>query len=545
MKRQAARGRTGLELVEDAFHLLRRAPLSALTLYAAGAAPFLMGVLAFAADMTRSPTAEDRLAGEALGLVLLFLWLKVWQAAFGRRLRSLAAGDEPARLTKRRVAHDLFIAAALQPSGLFVIPAALAITLPFGWAFAFYQNATVDPGEPGRGLREALALAARRAKLRPRQNHSALLVLLLLALFIFLNVAATIALLPYLARSLFGIESMFTRSGQSAFNSTFFAVALAGAWACLDPLVKAVYVLRCFEADAIETGDDLRADWRASFRPQKLLAALLLVALLPASLVAAPLDAQHTPSNSPQAISPADLDRAIARVLEGSAYAWRSPRQKPERPKSGVPGFFESIGQFFDGVYRKVRQWWRALVDWLLRPFRPRRADLEGSGGTGWIATTNVLLLALIAAVASTIVVLLMRRRRRKATARATSLPLPAQPEPADDAAAAQLPEDLWRSRAAALAAAGDFRQAVRALYLGSLSFLASRDAISLARFKSNRDYAREIARRLRDRPDLPPLFADSVLAFERVWYGRHEAGAETLDRLGGNLDRLKSGMNV
>jgi hypothetical protein len=549
--------------VEDAFHLLRRAPISTLAVYAAGAIPYMIGLLAFTADMTQSPFADERLAGEALGLAILFLWLKVWQSEFGRRLRSLAAGEEPPRWSLRQAGHDLFVAGTLAPSGLFAIPAAFAVTLPFGWVFAFYQNATVDAGEAGKGLRNAWRLSARRARLRPRQNHAALLVLLLLAVFVFANVTVALAMLPYLARSLFGFESTFTRSGLAAINSTFFAVAFAIAWACLDPLIKAVYVLRCFEADAIETGDDLKADWRAAFQPEKLLAMLLLVAVVPAGLgacpsnqptgaadVASPSRVQSSKSKGAlaprESISPGELDRAIARVLEKSDYAWRSRRPRTEQPKGGLSGFFESIGNFFEGVYRKARQAWRTLQDWLQRLVRPQGDDSERTGGgTAWIVSTNALLLLLIAALASTIVVLLLRRRRRGRRAEATSLVLPAQPEPADDAsAAAALPEGEWRARAATLAASGEFRQAARALYLCNLAFLADREAITLARSKSNREYARELERRLRGRPDLPVLFAENMLVFERVWYGRHPAGAETLVWLGGNLDRLKAEMS-
>ena len=548
MRRPAkrGRGRTGIEVVEEAFHLLRRVSPSTLAVYGTGAVPYLAGLLAFAADMMRNPFADERLGGEALGIALLFLWLKLWQSAFGRRLRSLAAGEAPPRWSPRSAAHDLFVAAALQPSGLFLIPAALAITLPFGWVFAFYQNATVDPGEAGQGIRNAWRLAARRARLRPRQNHAALLILLLLASFIFVNVAGALALLPYLVRSLFGIESTFTRSGLAAINSTFFAVAFAIAWACLDPLIKAVYVLRCFEADAIETGDDLKAEWRAALKPQKLLAVFLLLALLPLSLNAAPGDSRAVPPPPARAISPAELDQAIARVLEKSEYAWRSPRTRAKRPKGWLPGFFESIGNFFEGVYRKVRQWWRNLQDWLQRLVRRREDDAEKTGGgTAWIASTNLLLLLLIAAFASTIAVLLLRRRRRSRRIEVTSLPLPAQPDLTDDSsAAANFPEAEWRARAAALAAAGEFRQAARALYLGSLAFLADREAITLVRSTSNLEYARELERRLRARPELPSLFSDSVLLFERVWYGRHAASSETLERLGGNLDRLRAAMN-
>lgn len=541
MSRRGARGpgRTGLELVEDAFHLLRRAPASTLAVYAAGALPCLLGLLAFTVDMSRNPFADERLGGEAVALSVLFLWMKVCQAQFARRLRSHASGDAPPRWSPRRSVHDLYVAAAIQPSGLFVIPAAAALVLPLPWAFAFYQNATVGGDAAGPGLKAAVRLAAMRAPLRARQNSAALLVLALLGLFVFANVALALIVVPYLARSFFGIESTFTLAGSAAIqNSTFLAAAVAIAWACLDPLVKAAYVLRCLEADVVETGEDLRAQWRRAYQPEKALAVVLLLAFLPRPFVGAPAGPPGTAVRAP------DLDRAITRVLERKDYTWRTPRTRVERDVQ-LPGFLESIGNFFDGVYRKVVRWWNALREWLRKLLGPGREEKEGAGGTAWIASTNVLLLVLLAAVASAAALLILRSRRRREVVRATALTLPAGPEPADDGAAAlSLPEADWRSQAAALAARGDFRTATRFLYLGSLAFLSARRAITLARHKSNRDYARELQRRLRGEPELSSVFEDNVLQFERVWYGRHPAGPETLALLHGNLDRLQAGIH-
>ena len=541
MSRRGTRGpgRTGLELVEDAFHVLRRAPASTLAVYAAGALPFLMMLLAFTVDMSGNPFADERLGGEALALSVLFLWMKVCQAQFARRLRCHASGDAPPRWSARRSTRDLFLAAAIAPSGLFVIPAAAALLLPLPWVFAFYQNATVGADGAGPGLKAAVRLAAMRAPLRPRQNSAALLVLSLFGLLVFANVALALIVVPYLVRSFFGIESRFTLAGSAAFgNSTFFAAALAIAWACFDPLVKAVYVLRCLEADVVETGEDLRAAWREAFRPEKALAMVLLLAFLPRPFAG-------TPAGPPgAAIKAADLDRAIARVLERSDYSWRTPRTRVEREVQ-LPGFLESIGNFFDGAYRKVVRWWNALREWLRKLLGPEREEKEGTKGTAWIASTNVLLLVLLAAAASGAAILILRSRRRREAVRATVVTAAAGPEPAEDgAAAASLPEADWRLQAAALAAQGDFRTATRSLYLGSLAFLSARRAITLARHKSNRDYARELQRRLRGEPELSGVFEDNVLQFERVWYGEHPAGPETLERVRGNLDRLEKAIH-
>src|SRR5262249_41776946 len=66
-------GRSGLDLIEEAMHLLRRAPASTLAVYYAGAIPFTIVFLYFWADMSRSPFAVDHLAEASLMMTVLFL----------------------------------------------------------------------------------------------------------------------------------------------------------------------------------------------------------------------------------------------------------------------------------------------------------------------------------------------------------------------------------------------------------------------------------------------------------------------------------------
>jgi len=109
-----------------------------------------------------------------------------------------------------------------------------------------------------------------------------------------------------------------------------------------------------------------------------------------------------------------------------------------------------------------------------------------------------------------------------------------------DDSAADRLPFDRWLETAHELMTAGDPRRAARAAYLATLSFMAHTDLVRLARHKSNRDYRDELAVRARRWPELVPAFADSIFVVERVWYGRHPAGAGDLDRLRDNLDSMR-----
>ena len=87
----------------------------------------------------------------------------------------------------------------------------------------------------------------------------------------------------------------------------------------------------------------------------------------------------------------------------------------------------------------------------------------------------------------------------------------------------------------------GELRLAIRAFYLATLAHLADRNLISLARFKSNRDYERELQRRSHALAGLAELFGGSVTAFERVWYGRHGVTAELVEDFRRNVERMKA----
>jgi hypothetical protein len=120
--------------------------------------------------------------------------------------------------------------------------------------------------------------------------------------------------------------------------------------------------------------------------------------------------------------------------------------------------------------------------------------------------------------------------------------PLPPAPDLQDENVGAdQLPEDGWLQMARQLLEAGDLRLALRAYYLASLADLAQRNLIAIARYKSNRDYERELARRAHAFPVLLETFHDNVGTFDRVWYGLHEVTRDLLAAFASNVTRIKT----
>ena len=253
-------GRGVFELVEEAVHLLRGAPLQFHAAYAVGTLPFILAFLYFWADMSRGAFAREHAALGAAGMALLFLWMKCWQAVFAAALREQVTGRPAKPWTARRAGRLALTQTALQPSGLFAVPLALAATLPFAWVYSFYQNLTAAGGEPG-GVRGACKTAAILAGQRPGQSWLLLGVLFLFAFLVWVNTVLAMAMLPALLRMLFGVDTAFTQAGaHSVFNTTYLACSFALTYIFVDPLIKAVFVLRCFYGQSVRTGDDLKAE---------------------------------------------------------------------------------------------------------------------------------------------------------------------------------------------------------------------------------------------------------------------------------------------
>lgn len=543
-------GKPPLDLIEEAVHLLRTAPALTFASYFVGTLPFVLGLLYFWTDMSRSPFANRHLAEAALGLALLFAWMKTWQTIFARRLRAQLAGGPMPRWTLRHCRRVFITQTIVQPTALFALPIAAIALVPFGWVYGFYQNVTaLDDGEGDRS-RKVLRAARKQAMLWPLQNHGALFALAGFGLYVFLNCAIVCFSVPGLAQMLFGIESIFTQSPMAALNTTFFAAMFALTFLCVDPILKAVYVLRCFYGESLQSGDDLKAELRQFTPATPSLAAtfVLLLALAAATPVRAAdensgsrVPGSATRISQPATAAPADLDHAIDKTIHERKYTWRMPRAQKAESDSGesvITKFFRYIGQM-------IRRFFDWLEELLRKLFRGNHSSSSGAPGDAWITFIYVLLFVVLGAVIIALVMLLLhlyRKRSNAPKAVATEAIQPAPDLADENVGADQLPEDGWTRLARELLERGEFRLAMRAFYLASLSHLAGRNLIHIERFKSNRDYSLELDRRAHSFPELRSSFGENVSVFERIWYGMHEVNRDLVDRFATNVERMKLG---
>lgn len=529
-------GFPALDLIEEAVALLRRAPASAHLAYYVGAMPFWLGVLYFVSDMGRDAYAASQLTDWSLGLALLYLWKKTWQTVSAAKLRATLAGVPDAPWTPGRIARTVALQAAIQPWGLLLRAVAAVITLPFVWVSAFFQNATVL----GDGTPHSQSLASRcltQAKLWPGQAHLAVSLVLVFTLFVWLNVTAALGAVPAMLKMLFGIESMYSRSGLAFMNTTFFAASFALTSLAVDPLRKAIFVLRCFQGAARHSGEDLTGELQRFAR-----AALAAAALLFFAPVAYSSDKPDRPASS-DTTRAAEIDRRIGEVLARREYAWRAPRAKEAAAKK--PAWLE---QWLSDAGKTIDKWGRAFFRqigrffrWIGQVFNPPKISTPSGPAIDWVGLSQAVLALLVLALLGVLGWALgrgWRPRRKTIVANAAAAVMPDLRS--DDVVADQLPEDGWLVLAREHASRGELSLALRAAWLAGLAHLGQRELIRIARHKSNRDYERELRRRARDRAPLLAAFDDNLLSVERSWYGRHEVSADSFEAFQRNLERIR-----
>ncbi|NRD50820.1 DUF4129 domain-containing protein [Corallococcus exiguus] len=177
--------------------------------------------------------------------------------------------------------------------------------------------------------------------------------------------------------------------------------------------------------------------------------------------------------------------------------------------------------------------WWRRFIDKLgewLRDFfkrnnpRPQSHDtaLPVSGGAAANALV-VMLVALTLAVLGVVVVNVLRRKREKSGPALEVSTMDAAALAGSPDHALSRPPEGWAHLADALAAKGEYREAVRNLYLALLSRLHRDGAIHYDETLSNWDYLRAF----RGRAEVKAPFRELTRRFDFAWYGNVPVSAD------------------
>ena len=354
---------SAIRIIEEAVDLLRSAPGSLLAGYYLGSTPFVLGLMYFWADMSRGANAGEHCTLAALSLASLYIWMKFWHAVFAHQVRAHLTGEPPYRWSLSRVTSVVATQSLIQSTRFIVLPVAGVVLIPFGFCYAFYQNAAAHAEEDCQTLKSTIRWAWRQSGLWPRQNHLLIAIFWIFGVVIFLNISFSAFMIPQMVRTLFGIDSIFTLSGvRMILNTTFWIAMLGMTYLCLDPFIKTVYVLRCFYGSALKSGEDLKSELRRKLAGVKKMSMGLAIVVL----CATPLTCL---AGQPTSVSTAELDRSIDETLERREFAWRMPREKvPEGEEEAKGPLAAAITWLLDVLAegrRTIGKWVTQLFEWL------------------------------------------------------------------------------------------------------------------------------------------------------------------------------------
>jgi Domain of unknown function (DUF4129) len=193
-------------------------------------------------------------------------------------------------------------------------------------------------------------------------------------------------------------------------------------------------------------------------------------------------------------------------------------------PDPGVrgDGVADAVRDFLRPAARLFARLWDGFQDWLGRWLR---RVLEGArGNRPAFSLRGVVFLAVLLALAMAAVAVqaARRRQRHRTPAAVTAAPMtgPAQDDDPLSRASGQ-----WESYARDLAAAGRFREAIRAWYHAVLVTLYRRGIVHYRKGRTNWEYIATIPAATSWRPALVEMTSH----FEREWYGRDRSSPEAL----------------
>ncbi|QSQ18648.1 DUF4129 domain-containing protein [Pyxidicoccus parkwayensis] len=186
-----------------------------------------------------------------------------------------------------------------------------------------------------------------------------------------------------------------------------------------------------------------------------------------------------------------------------------------------------------DTVPPEPPNWWKRFINWLgefLKKLFEREEAPPPRDSAQWVSGQTVanalvmLLVTLTVLVLAGLLLMYLNKGKKQADGAGLEVStLDAAALAGDPAHALSRPPEGWAHLADELAAKGEYREAVRSLYLALLSRLHRDGAILYDVTLSNWDYLRQF----RGRSDWKPPFRELTRRFDFAWYGNVPVGAE------------------
>lgn len=540
-----------IQILEEAFHLLRTTDLRNYWALYLGMVPFAIGLMILVAEMSRRSGEDGTGFVLAVALVIAYFWLRYCQAKFCEGLWSTVSPGMHEPIGRGKLFPRLAAYWCLQAFHAPLVVLGLFLAIPIGWIIAALENSSVlaltrDGGE--RPFRSLVGDSLRYSHFEWAQNHGILVIFFFVFLFSWMNLIGTCLMVPMFAKSFFGIETVFALNPVAAVaNTTFLLGSLLLTWMVISPMMLAAYTLRCFYAESRVTGADLLSrlascrKTRSRGKTRESLGRVALIAVVLGTQAPVAAGAEEIPTDAVD-----EFREEIGKTLLQPKYRWKLPRRLSDESgeeQSWVAGQLDGIARSVQDAFEKAAEWIGDMLEKLSRN-SPDREEKDLSIDTGFFKSLgSSLSIALTVVVFGLLVWLGLIAYRKYSGSEKSEVSDEGASGPIDleseDIVATQLPEDEWMRLAKEQLAKGESRLAIRALFLATLANLGDRGLLRIARFKSNRDYGRELEMRARQEMVLRNAFSENTTVFERVWYGLHQLGDGTVERFMSNYETI------
>jgi hypothetical protein len=237
-----------------------------------------------------------------------------------------------------------------------------------------------------------------------------------------------------------------------------------------------------------------------------------------------------------QRIAPSANQKADPRLLDALARD-EVPRTLREDGKVNTDIMSDSALSAFADHFAKARKWiWKKISDFFdwVEGFWPRRSlQQKSSANMRWI----VIVVAVIIALTIGILAFEAARRSRRVAKNVTVSVAPVASARDEDPLSRGANE--WEIYAGRLAAAGRYREAIRAWFHAVLVTLYGAAILHFRKGRTNWEYVAALAPSLAWRRD----FIELTRRFESEWYGHDESSADALDDCSGRAKTILDGV--
>lgn len=444
-------------------------------------------------------------------------------AVRGLMLAGMLAGPVCFLLATR--AEEAFLIVVLVVCGVLLSLAGLALWIGFPSVHAILAAGTARPGA-------GLAEAAREATFHSGKTGATVLSRVPLLLLAVVNLHLLLRVALWTAANLAGLDTGGLPFELTFGNPVYVLSLVLFSWLLLAPFFEAANFLLHFDARTRREGLDLlyrvqrvfAPAARAPEAPRAVSAGrgrvLLILLTLGAGVLTAKAHGAPAPER-PRRLSREEVKGLLRHEADEGRGAGRSGRRRLVRSHREV--------REEERERRERREAERRAREERVPVTKPRGGGGGGGGGgsgggLGTIGWTILVGLGLAVLAVALWQFWLLRQEVRPPRAKPQSGASPAPPEemtrPYDQPMAA------WLRRAEELARAGNYLEAVRALYLAVLSLLHRKHLLRVEPTRTNGEYAQQLRRAPEAPPDLHVPFEQLTGLFEVKWYGERACAA-------------------